>query len=210
MQMWGGGSPFRFDPSQFTAVFERAVADPRPDPPPYWVVVTVPPGLNGQTISLLSRGVVIGKAVISGDTVRIPADLAEGTPQPGDLEVALEPDGAQPVRIPVRENQTTLTQNCPADDQFHSNNLITISGKLTGAPAGSTVDVKWTTRNDDEVVERTVETHPTTDAEGNWSTSLQSDHFEDGTWTVESSYAGGDGRAPSRAPDCSFHVQDNS
>jgi hypothetical protein len=172
--------------------------------------VTLPPEFNGQAFSLLRNGDVIGKGIAQDGVARIPASFSDGSERPGQLEVAFDGDGGPPIRIPVREIPTSLTRNCPADDQFHSNNLITITGNLAGAPAGSTVDVTWTTRNDDEVVERTVMTHPKTDAQGNWSTSLQSDSFEDGTWSVDTSYAGGGGYAASQGAACSFHVQDNS
>jgi hypothetical protein len=209
MQMWGGRREFVIDPSQFTAVFERVVQDPPPDPPPYWVIVNVPPGLNGETLSILQNGNVVGKAVVTGDTVRIPASLSDGSFNAGELRVALDGDGAPPIRIPVREKETTLTRDCPADDQFNSNQIVTITGKLAGAPASSTVDVTWEIPHTNEPG-RTVVTHPTTDAQGNWSSSVDPDSSEYGDWTVSSKYAGGGGYAPSQAPDCTFLVEDNS
>ena len=125
---------------------------------------------------------MVGKAVVTGDTVRIPASLGDGAFKPGELEVAVDGNGAPPIRVPVREIPTTLTQNCPADNQFHSNNLVTITGNLAGAPAGSTVDVTWQMPTRNEPGGRTVVTHPTTDAQGNWSTSVQSQSFEYGNW----------------------------
>ena len=47
-------------------------------------------GLNGETLSILSKGNVVGKAVVTGDTVRIPASLADGSKPVGQLQVALE------------------------------------------------------------------------------------------------------------------------
>jgi len=211
MQMWGGRREFLLDPSQFTAVFQKEVQDPPPgDTVPYWVIVNVPPGLNGETLALLRRGEVVGKAVVTGDTVRIPATVGDGAVNPGELQVAVDGQGAPPILIPVREIQTTLTQNCPADNQFNSNQDVTVTGKLAGAPAGSTVDVTWQMPIRNEPGGRTVVTHPTTDGQGNWSTTVASDSFEYGTWTVSSKYAGGGGYAPSQAGPCTFQVQDNS
>jgi hypothetical protein len=110
----------------------------------------------------------------------------------------------------VRENQTTLAQNCPADEEAGSNETVTITGNLAGAPAGSTVDVSWTMRDGFENVTRTVVTNPKTDAQGNWSTSVDSESFEHGTWTVSSRYAGTQGYAPSETGPCSFTVQNQS
>ena len=214
MQMWGGRREFVLDPSLFNAAFQLVVEQPPPgDPPPYWVIVTVPPGLNGETLSILQNGNVIGKAVVTGDTVRIPASLADGSKPVGQLQVALEGEGAPPILIDVKDEppaQTTLTQNCPADNEFNSNDVVTITGNLAGAPAGSTVDVTWVIPVRDEPGGRTVVTHPTTDAQGNWSTSVQSISFEWGTWSVSSNYAGGAGFAPSQSAPCTFFVSDNS
>ena len=214
MQMWGGRREFVLDPSLFNAVFELAVQQPPPgDPPPYWVIVNVPTGLNGETLSILSNGNVVGKAVVTGDTVRIPASLADGSKPVGQLQVALEGEGAPPILIDVKNEPpaaTTLTQNCPADNEFNSNDEVTITGNLAGAPEGSTVDVTWVIPQSNEPGGRTVVTHPTTDAQGNWSTSVQSISFEWGTWSVSSNYAGGGGFSPSQSAPCTFFVSDNS
>lgn len=53
-------------------------------------------------------------------------------------------------------------------------------------------------------------THPTTDAQGNWSTTVQSQSFEWGDWTVSSSYEGGGGYRPAQTGPCSFEVANNS
>jgi hypothetical protein len=212
--MWGGRREFVLDPSLFNAVFQQLVEQPPPgDPPPYWVIVNVPAGLNGETLSILSNGNVIGKAVVTGDTVRIPASLADGSKPVGQLHVALDGEGAPPILIDVKNEPpaaTTLTQSCPADNQFHSNNVVTVTGKLAGAPAGSTVDVTWEMPTRNEPGGRTVVTHPTTDAQGNWSTSVQSQSFEYGNWSVSSKYAGVGDYASSQAGPCTFAVSDNS
>ena len=210
MQMWGGGAPpLTFDPAA-SRRSSKEIGPPPPDPPPYGCRSRSRPSSPASRSACSATAQVIGKAIAENGIANIPATFADGSGPSGQLQVVLDPDEGPPVTVPVRESQTTLTRNCPAEDEFHSNNLVTITGKLAGAPAGSVVDVTWTTRNDDEVVERTVVTHPTTDAEGNWSTSLQSQSFEDGTWSVASSYAGTEGYAPSQGPECSFHVQDNS
>jgi hypothetical protein len=212
MQMWGGRREFNFDVSQFAAVFQQLVEQPPPgDPPPFWVIVNVPPGLNGETLSIFRNGEVLGKAVVTGDTVRIPASLADGSKPVGQLQVALDGEGAPPILIDVKnEPAATLAQSCPADDQFNSNDEVTVTGKLSGAPAGSTVDVTWEMPDRNEPGGRTVVTHPVTDAQGNWTTTVQSQSFEYGNWSVSSSYAGGGGYGPSQAGPCTFHISDNS
>ena len=211
MQMWGGDPPAILDPSRFRAVFlERISPDPPPDPPPFWVQVTLPPEFNGQAFSLLRDGGVVGKGIAHDGVANIPASLADDSGPAGRLMVAFEADGSPPILIPVQETQTTLTQKCPADEEAGSNETVTITGNLAGAPANSTVDVSWTMRDRFENVTRTVETHPKTDSQGNWSTSVDSESFEHGTWTVSSRYAGTQGYAPSETGPCSFTVQDQS
>jgi peptidase C25-like protein len=213
MQMWGARDPLVINPNLFTAVFKETIGPPPPDPPPYWVQVTLPPEFNGQAFSLLRQGVVIGKGIAAGGNVNIPASFADSPGTAGELEVALEADGYLPVKIPVNDEPpltTSLSENCPADNQFNSNDLVTITGNLAGAPAGSTVDVTWVTPIRNEPGGRTVVTHPTTDAQGNWSTTLQSQSSEWGNWQVSSKYAGGGGYAPSQSGTCTFFVEDNS
>jgi hypothetical protein len=212
MQMWGGGrDPLRLDPALFDAVLVRSINGPLPpDPPPYWVQVTLPPEFNGQPFSLLRDGQVVGKGIAQNGTAIIPASFSDGSGRAGRLEVALDAQDAVPVRFPVRETETTLTQNCPADFEFHSNETVTITGRLNGAPAGSTVDVTWEMRDGQENLTRTVVTHPTTDGSGNWSTSVDSQSFEHGHWTVTARYAGAEGYSPSQAGVCTFEVEDNS
>src|SRR6187397_2630203 len=119
MQMWGARDPFVIDPSKFQAVFTATVADPPPgDPPPFWVIVNVPSGLTGETISVLRNGDVIGKAVVTGDTVRIPGSLADGSRPSGQLQVSIEPDNSPRVVIDVKNEapraKTTLTVSARA------------------------------------------------------------------------------------------------
>jgi len=102
MQMWGGGTPpIVFDPSRFTAIYRAKPVGPG-DPPPFEVFATLPKELAGQPVSLLKAGQVIGKAFVNGDgTATIPAAFGDGSVKPGELEIAIEGDGAQPVKAPV-------------------------------------------------------------------------------------------------------------
>jgi hypothetical protein len=210
MQMWGGGSPFVLDPSRFTAVFTKLAVDPGdPDPPPpYGVVVTLPVELNGQAVSLLRNGQVIGKAIAADGRVVIPAAFGDGE-NLGELRVAVEPVGGPPVNVPV-EGETSLTQSCPEGD-VPNNDQMTISGTLSPGFAGADVVLTYT-RPDGTSVERTVETG----ADGQWSDTTQPwpDLTDDdpsrgqGTWRVRSRYEGDASHAPSRTSECSFFVRD--
>jgi hypothetical protein len=205
MQMWGASSPFVLDPSQFTAVFQRVVQDPPPgDPPPYWVIVQVPPGLNGETLSLLRNGEVVGKATITGDTVRIPASLANDAS--GKLQVATEPDGSPPVVFDVKSQPTTLSQQCPAEPvgAYGNSEPFTVSGHLDPALTGATIKVKYTTASS-STFERTV----TTDASGNWSDTIVANDEafgEYGTWKVQARFGGDAQHEGSTAPECTVVV----
>lgn len=104
MQMWGGGTaPLVFNPAVFRAIYRPKPFNPG-DPPPYEVFATVPKELAGQPVSLLKNGEVVGKALVGGDgTSTIPAAFGDGSVKPGELEVAIEPDGGQPVKVPVSD-----------------------------------------------------------------------------------------------------------
>jgi hypothetical protein len=220
MQMWGGGSPpFVFDPSQVRAEFVREVqlADPPPDPPPYFVHVEVPVELNGQPISLLRNGEVIGKANVVNGQADIPADFGDSTPGPGELVVAADGDGAVPFQVPVNgvPRRTQLSQTCPTGEQ-PNNGDMTISGTLSPAAAGKEIIVRYTAppsdaHPDGETFERTV----TTNADGSWSDTIEpgTDSLgdpRDGTWTIQARFAGDSGHHPSQAPACQVEVTDNS
>jgi hypothetical protein len=207
MQMWGATDPIVFDPGQFNAVFQKAVLDPPPgDPPPYWVIVNLPPGLIGESISLLRNGDVVGRATITGDTVRIPASLAND--ESGKLQVSLEPDGSPPVTIDVKAQPTTLSQQCPQRvDGF--NDPVTVSGKLDPGFAGAQIKVKYTTPGQSSPsvsFERTV----TTDANGNWSDTMnpqqQAPNDTYGNWKVQARFEGDAAHAGSTAQECTVDV----
>ena len=59
--------------------------------------------LAGQPISLLRNGQVIGKAFVNGDGTADDPGRRSATARckPGELEVAIEGDGAQPFKVPV-------------------------------------------------------------------------------------------------------------
>jgi hypothetical protein len=199
MQMWGAADPIIFDPNQFTADFQRVVQDPPPgDPPPFWVIVHVPPGLNGETLALLRNGDVIGKATVTSDTVRIPASLADGSKPSGQLQVALEPDGSPPLTIEVQNEdprgQTTLSGDCSGG--AGTNDPMFMAGTLTGAPPGSTVSVTY-----DHPSSETSHTETAvTDANGHYQTSYVGDRA--GTWRITAHYAGTDQYEPSDSTTC--------
>ena len=186
-----------------------------PDPPPYLVEVTLPTGLAGQPISLLHNGQVIGKAIIAvNGAASIPAAFGDGSVKPGELEVAIEGDGVQPVKAPVSgvpQATPKMTQSCPQTAFISGPNLtgtMTITGTLIGPPAGSTVSVTYKGTN--IIADRTATLTATTDACGAWSTSLplqRSDQTQNqGTWTVTSSYAGNSQFTASSAGPCSVAV----
>ncbi len=318
MQMWGGGhTPLKLDVAAIHAVYAKVV-DPTPDPPPYEVNVTLPKELLGQTISLLRKGEVVGKAIIGDGVATIPASFGDGSVVPGDLQVAVEPDGGPAVQAPVGDvpngtsalaqvcppggqvglpltisgkltgaaegakvdvtilappplpgpgeaspavvaplvvsvpvdaqgnwswsvtppdgragswsfssayagdsthngakvgpctvavtrQPTKLTQDCPADASFQ-NPPLTVTGKLDGAPAGSTVDVTFTGHNANGGLIRTVVQHATTDAKGNWTSSLAIVRQDQGDWTITSTYAGDGTFAPAGAGPCTVTV----
>ncbi len=202
MQMWGGGSPIVFDPNRFKAVFKEEIGPPKPEPPPFWVEAILPRELLGQPISLLQNGEVIGKAFAGDGSVQIPASFGDGSVLPGELRVAVEADGAEPISVPVDEvpkAATELTQSCPAGGE--PGVPVTVTGTLAGAPAGSTVEVTFDPPNDPPTVVKT-----TTDAKGAWEASVTPTFNQEGTWSVSSHYAGTSQYAESNAGPCSFDV----
>ncbi|MDX6679903.1 MAG: hypothetical protein QOE31_3955 [Solirubrobacteraceae bacterium] len=229
MQMFGGGSaPIVFNPNVFRAIY-RELPIPKPgDPPPFLVELTFPsnPALTGQPISLLRNGQVIGKALAGDGSVSIPATFNDGAPRPGELEVALEADGAAPIKIPVSGGNvpppppptpTTLTQTCPTSVPYNPNTgaTVTVRGTLAGAPPGSQVSVTFVHPQQSQT--STNPTNPptnvvvTTDAQGNWTASVSTasspNPFLDvGLWSVSSSYAGTSAYAASMAEPCTFNV----
>jgi hypothetical protein len=204
MQMWGGGKPpIVFDPNLFKAIFVEQIGPPKPEPPPYWVVVNLPRELAGQPISLLRGGEVIGKALAGDGSASIPASFGDGSVKPGELRIAVEGDGAQPVSAPVDgipKAPTSLEQSCPRSS--FTGQPLTVTGSLGGAPAGSVVDVTFTPpdESDPTVV------HATTQADGSWQASVTPTPNQPGTWSVSSRYAGTGQYAESTAGPCTTVV----
>jgi hypothetical protein len=207
MQMWGGGSPpIVFNPAQIAAIYKPKPFNPG-DPPPYEVSVTLPPGLNGQPMSLLRNGDVVGKATVNGDRVTIPASFGDDSqPKPGELKVAIEGDGAQPVQAPVDgvPADTTLTQNCPQSVSY--GDPATVTGNLAPKVGGAKIVVTWTRPGGRGTFDHTV----TTDAQGNWTDTIDtgSDDPNGGSntsvWGVQSRYDGDAAHNASKAGQCAF------
>jgi peptidase C25-like protein len=201
MQMWGARDPRVFNPDQFSAVFQKTVQGPPSDPPPYWVIVQLPAGLNGETVSLLRNGEVIGKAVVSGDSARIPAYLADGSKPSGQLQVSLEPDASPPVTIEVQNEdpraQTSITGDCSGG--AGTNDPMFMSGTLSGAPLGSTVTVTYEHPSTETVHQETA----TTDSQGNYQTSYVGDMA--GDWFITARYAGTDQYEPAQTAPCNIN-----
>lgn len=205
MQMWGGGhAPFVIDPSKLLAQL-AFVPIPKPGDPPYHVNVTLPEELNGQSISLLQNGLVVGEAIVKGGKASISPLFGDGSVKPGELKVAVEGDGAQPASAPVDTSaaKTTLAQQCPASGT--TGQQMTVNGTLTGAPAGSTVTVTFQAPGG-RGVGRTVVSDVTTNANGAWSASVTPTANEPGTWTISSAYAGDKTHFASNAGPCQVTV----
>jgi hypothetical protein len=207
MQMWGGGvDPLVFVLTQFRAVYKKQLEDPGPDPPPYLVEITLPSEFNGQPIALLQDGEVIGKAIAANGIANVPADFDSDDVNVGKLEIAIEADGAQPIKIPV-SGETSLTQSCP-EEPVASNNEIEVNGNLAPSVADATVIVKYT-RPDGSTFERTVQT----DQNGNWTSTIvpiDEDGPLDGDWKVQARYAGDSSHAGALAPECTVSTFNNS
>jgi hypothetical protein len=215
MQMWGGGQPpIILEVSQFKAVFKREIGPPPPEPPPYWVQVTLPPQFNGQAFSLLRGGVVIGKGIAHNGVANIPATFGDSAGTAGQLEVSFEAEGSPPIKIPVEEEPplaTTLTQQCPQIVGAYSGEPpFTVTGHLDPALAGATIKIRYTTPVGNDPPSRTFERTVTTDANGNWTDTISPREEEPGNpfgdWKVQARFDGNADHAPSVAPECTVFV----
>jgi hypothetical protein len=201
MQMWGGDPPLVFQANEFTALFQRTV-NPG-DGAPYHVDVTLPSALNGQPVSLLQNGQVIGKAIAANGKVSVPADFDGDSKDVGNLEIAIDAVGVEPIRVPV-QGATTLTQTCPADTSFDG--PATVTGNLSPAQANASITVTWTRPGGRGSFDHTV----STDAQGNWTDTIDTGSDDPqgggngGTWAVHANYAGDAGHAGSSTQDCAF------
>ncbi len=150
--------------------------------------------------------------------------------KPGELEVAFEGDGAQPVKVPVdgvpeptpppppAPTATTLTQSCPTGVAFNTQGPtnVTVTGTLAGAPAGSTVTVRFQhppRETSGPPIVPVDNVNVQTAANGTWTATVQTTNRQDlGTWNVSSSFAGTSQYLASSAPStpCNFEVFDNS
>jgi hypothetical protein len=226
MQMWGGDPPVIYLPAQFTARFEQYSGPPIPDPPPYEVRVTLPRELAGQPISLLRNGQVIGKAVAGDGVAAVRAAFGDGSVKPGDLEIAIEPDGGPAVKVPVEgvpapqpapapepgPVDTQLTQQC-AESPIDYRDPMTTSGKLDPGFTGAKIVVKYTEPDEQtgEATGPTFEKTVTTDAGGNWSDTITpgqrpNESAKAGTWKVEARFEGDSGHKPSQGTACTVTV----
>jgi hypothetical protein len=209
MQMWGGGAPpIVFDVSQFLALYRQTIDDPGPDPPPYFVNITLPRELLGQPISLLQDGEVIGKSIAGDGFANIPADFDTDRENVGRLEIVIDADGAQPITIPV-SGETSLTQSCPAEQPVASNDELTVSGALSGA-SNAPIVVRYTPP-EGSPFERTVQSGEN----GSWTSTIVPQEEDvpnqgEGTWRIQARYAGDANHAAAIAPECAVAVFDNS
>jgi hypothetical protein len=201
MQMWGGEPVKIPDLSRFDAEFVREFGPPAPDPPPYWVLVSLPGEFNGQAFSILRNGEVIGKGIADGGRANVPATLANDSDSPGQLQIAFEADGSPPATLDVRNEPppraTSITQKCSGGST--SKDPIVVEGTLSGAPPGSLVTVTYQHEQG-----RTETVTNTTDADGSFKTSLVTN--QSGNWTMTARYAGTDEYAPSEGNSCAISV----
>jgi hypothetical protein len=214
MQLWGGGSPpIVLNPAVFKAVYKEFPPPNPGDPPPFLVEVTLPAGLAGQPISLLRNGQVIGKALAGDGSVAIAATFNDGAPKPGELAIALEPDGVAPIAVGVDgvpPKPTALTQSCPQNVTVDktASGPVTVTGTLPGVPEGTKVTVTFQAPGPNGGPGgNTYVKEVMTDAGGAWSATATAVRADLGTWSVSSSFAGGDGFAGSSAGPCTFAVQ---
>jgi hypothetical protein len=213
MQMWGGDPPLLVSAAQVHAIYKPgpiSIVDP---PPPYHVEVTLPAELNGQPISLLNKGEVVGKGIAGDGKVTIEAEFGDGSVKPGDLKVAAEGDGAVPVQAPVQgvPEDTSMSQTCPTGRRA-GNSTVTVSGNLSPAFEGAAITVTWT-RPDGTTFTR----NTTTDAKGGWSNAIVPDNEDGnaqghgaGTWKAHATFAGDSAHNGSSTSDCTIDVFDNS
>jgi Peptidase family C25/Propeptide_C25 len=148
------------------------------DPPPFGTIAT-----------LFQGDRAIGRAIVGADgTAEIVPD--ESVP-PQDLSVALDQDGALPLKKAVT-GSSSMSIKCPADGSPAGSQ--TISGNLAGPPAGSLVHVKFEGNN--QSFTRDV----TTGADGSWQ---DTESFGPGQQSITATY-NGDASNSAASASCSF------
>lgn len=233
MRMRGGGGSIVWDPGKFKIALEhiKFVEGPNPpDPDPgYRVLIEgIEASLEGQTISLLKNGEVVGQGLVESGQAKIPAIFGDGSVKPGDLNVVVDaPTDGAPVSIPVpvpapvetpaptTPAPTTPAPTTPAEPAATSLTLVAptlvqwgtplnVSGRLEGAGEGSEVKVKFTYVKDLQgvapVPPKSTEVTVKTDAKGNYAASYQTIRQDQGQWTVKATYAGDSTHKASESP----------
>ncbi|MFL5841805.1 MAG: hypothetical protein ACJ77Z_15260, partial [Thermoleophilaceae bacterium] len=182
-QMWAA-EPQHFDPSK---VISRYIT--RASGPPWEIQIQLPvgggdPPPEGTILTLLQNGQAIGKAIAGGDgTATITPEV---NVDPTNLKIALDQDGALPgqddvegIPQPPQKAATSMSITCPSGGKVQGTSAV--SGNLTGAPAQSTVHVKWTPPGQPSF------THDvTTDANGHWLDRSPTNFS--GQWSVDATY----------------------
>jgi hypothetical protein len=216
MQMWAA-PPQRFDPSKFRGELRRFIERP-PGGPPWYIHFELESAFaEGTQVTVLKAGLPIGKGLVHDGSVDVVPEV--GTDE-YDLSVALNQDGVLPAAEAVEGSgpkppdpppppaDTTLSQQCPAQDGSYVvyNQAMTTTGKLQPGFAGAQIVVTYT-RPDETTFTKTV----TTDANGDWtSTITPSSEAQQpfGTWKIQSRFDGDAGHKPSATTECNVAVVD--
>jgi hypothetical protein len=199
-QMWAQ-EPMHFDLEKVSTQYRA-----RADGPPWEIVVNLPggagnPAPEGTILTLLQNGQAIGRGIAGPDGAAVVAP--EVGVEPKNLSVALDQDGALPaqdnvdgVPQPAQKTPTSMSITCPARSSTTS--TVPVSGTLTGAPAQSTVQVKWTPASGAPF------THDvTTDANDHWLDRAPTPSA--GQWRVDATYDG-DATYEGSTANCGFPV----
>ena len=199
MQMWGGGSrSMVLDPARSGRSYKARRPRRRPTRRRIEVVVNVAEGAASASRSACYRA-ARSSARRSPATAwsTIPAAFGGRLGAPGELEVAVEADGSPPIRIPVQNEPqrgaTSVTGDCAGGQG--TNDAMTMTGVLSGAPAGSVVSVTYHHESGVTHVEQA-----TTNAQGGYQTSYVGNLS--GDWDITARYAGTDQYAPSASEPC--------
>lgn len=153
---------------------------------------------------------MIGKAIAGNGTATIPAYFGDGSPKSGELEVAMEADGAAPIKVPVQGvvTPTSTSLACPGEvDIYNSTNPGHFSGHLDPGLAGKKVRLTFTPESPNQQgFERTV----TTDANGDWQHDERFTFDQFGNWRAQAHFDGEGDHKPSSSSACTFRVHGDS